>query len=133
MEKIELIKNYLTSEELVVVVNTLKEIESATTREIVKYGLIYQLLVKDIPQLDTCDEYADLYFAQTDIDFDIDCNNVYLIDKILEKEFSVEKTVKDFLIKLDNKIDEFGKTIDYEQTKVLLEQFKYITNKKEVE
>lgn len=103
----KLIKNYLNSEELVDVVNVLVEIENATIREITKIGVLYQLLVEDAPQLETCNEYYDLYVQQTDVNFEKDCTNVYLIDYLVDKELSITNAVKQSLLEMNEKIGDF--------------------------
>lgn len=105
----ELIKSYLTSEEVFGLVNTLVEIEDPAEREITKYGILYQLLVKDAPELETCNEYFDLY-AKEKMNFDC-FTTVRLVDKIVNEKIGTTKIVKSFLCELNNKIDEYGKNI----------------------
>lgn len=118
----KLIKSYLTSEEIFGLVNTLVEIENPTEREVTKYGVLYQLLVKDAPQLDTCNEYFDLY-AQGDFNFDC-LPTVRLVDRIVAEKLSTTQVIKNFLDELNNKIDEYGKGIQNMNIEETISQLK---------
>lgn len=120
----KLIKNYLTSDELIYITSELTKIENPTQREITKIAIIYQLLVEDAPQLETCNEYYDLYMSQNDIDFELELKNIFIIDELIKETIGTTAIVKEFLNALDNKIDEAIKGLENINQEQLLGKMK---------
>lgn len=124
-------RNYLTSEELTFIVNSMLEKETAVEREIVKIGLIAQLVCDNQDTFKDCDDCNDIYdiiIADNTIDFNT-IKNYDIIDKIVAKELSVTNVVKDFVRDINEKLDKMG-DIDLEGA---ITQLKEITEKKMIE
>lgn len=122
----KLTRNYLTSDEISYIINSLEAIDGEYSREIVKKALIIQMLIDDVDwnQYESCNDMYDVYMAQDDIDIECDVKNYYIIDEILQKENSLEKVVERFLNGLSDKIDEYGKSVDLESLKGMLGELK---------
>lgn len=123
-------KNYLTNDELHYIINGLEDIDNEYDREIVKVALAIQILIKDIDwgKYKTCNEMYDAYIAQDDVNIETDVKNYYKIDEILNKENSLEKIVERFLNGLNDKIDEYSKTVDVTQLEGLLGELKKLSD-----
>lgn len=119
-------RNYLTSDEISYIINSLDAIDSEYSREIVKKALAAQILIDDVDwnQYETCNDMYDALMEQNDIDIEFDVKNYYVIDEILQKENSLEKVVERFLNGLNEKIDEYGKSVDLESLKGMLGELK---------
>lgn len=119
-------RNYLTSDEISYIINSLEAIDGEYSREIVKKALIIQILIDDVDwnQYESCNDMYDAYMAQDDIDIEFDVKNYCIIDEILQKENSLEKVVERFLNGLNKKIDEYGKSVDLESLKGMLGELK---------
>lgn len=98
----KLSRNYLTSEEFAFIVNEVCKHEDAVEREIVKIGLIAQLLIEDLGEFKNCNEIYDKVVAE-DIDFYTIINYASLED-IIEKETGMVKIVKDFVNDMTERI-----------------------------
>lgn len=114
-------KNYLTSEELIFIINEMEKVETNIEREIIKVGLVYQMLVEDLEELEDCNAYYDAYVSQKEIWFESDVTNYCDIDMIVSKDLGTEKILKDFLVEISDKIDNVMKNIN---TQELLGQMK---------
>lgn len=126
----KLTRNYLTSDEISYIINSLEAIDGEYSREIVKKALIIQILIDDVDwnQYESCNDMYDAYMAQDDIDIEFDVKNYCIIDEILQKENSLEKVVERFLNGLNEKIDEYGKSVDLESLKGMLGELKKLEN-----
>ena len=96
-------RNYLTSEELIFIVENILKAETEVEKEIVKIGIIAQLLIEDLEERDTCNEYFDIVF-ENGIDFSREVVNYYMIDKIVEKENSLYSIIKSLIESLEDSI-----------------------------
>lgn len=99
-------KNYLTSSELMEIVKELVQHDNAVEREIIKIAMLVQMLT-DCEQKETADDYYDEYVKQTDIDFEMDVCNVYMIDKLVDKELSIDHLAKAFMESLSKQLSGF--------------------------
>ena len=106
----KLSRNYLTSEELAFIVNEVCKHEDAVEREIVKIGLIAQLLVEDLGEFESCNDVYDKVIAE-DIDFYTIINYASLED-IIEKETGMVKIVKDFVNDMSERITKSVENLD---------------------
>ena len=108
----KLVRNYLTSDELIAIVDTLVGIDNCAERHIVKIATVLQC-VCDLSNIkwENCNDLYDEYVKQTDFDLDYDINNFYTIDKIVDKELSVDKSVRLFLSELESSL----KNVDVEK------------------
>lgn len=116
-------KKYLTSNELMEVVNELTKAENgelvhktAVERYILKVGMVAQIVLDDMDKFKDCNEIYD-YVVENDIDFDMEVNNYYMIDKLVDRELGVDTTVRVFLESLNSKLQGFDLTDSIEQLK----------------
>ena len=112
----ELKRNYLTSEELVGIVNELIQHESAIEREIIKVGMVSQCLIDGMDEYKDCNAMYDA-IMENGIDFDMEVDNYYMIDKLVDKELGIDTTVRVFLESLNGKLQGFDLTDSIEQLK----------------
>ena len=105
-------RNYLTADEIGVVVSAMLEKDNEYERQMAKYGVVAQFLelveVKD--GMDCSDMYTEL--VKNGIDLDTQIINLYLVDKIVDKELGVAKTVGAILSGVIKQADEALKSID---------------------
>ena len=116
-------KKYLTSNEIMEVVNELTKVENgelvhktAVERYILKVGMVAQIVLDDMDKFKDCNEIYD-YVVENDIDFEMEVNNYYMIDKLVDKELGVDTTVRVFLESLNSKLQGFDLTDNIEQLK----------------
>ena len=109
-------KKYLTSNELMEVVNELTKAENgelvhktAVERYILKVGMVAQIVLDDMDKFKDCNEIYD-YVVENDIDFEMEVNNYYMIDKLVNKELGIDTTVRVFLESLNSKLQGFDLT-----------------------
>ena len=122
-------RNYLTSDELGFIVNSMLEKETALEREIVKIGLVAQILCDDLGEFEDCNGVYDKIVADNTIDFSNIVNNYDIIDKIVAEELNVTNVIKDFVKDINEKLDKMG-DIDLNGA---IAQLKEITEKQEQE
>ena len=105
-------RNYLTADEIGVAVSAMLEKDNEYERQMAKYGVVAQFLelveVKD--GMDCSDMYTEL--VKNGIDLDTQIINLYLVDKIVDKELGVAKTVGAILSEVIEQADEALKSID---------------------
>ena len=106
----KLSRNYLTSEEFAFIVNEVCKHDNAVEREIVKIGLIAQLLIEDLGEFKNCNEIYDKVVAE-DIDFYTIINYATLED-IIEKETGMVKIIKDFVNDMSERITKSVENLD---------------------
>lgn len=120
-------RNYLTADEIGVVVSAMLEKDNEYERQMAKYGVVAQFLelveVKD--GMDCSDMYTEL--VKNGIDLDTQIINLYLVDKIVDKELGVAKTVGAILSGVIEQADEALKSID---PKAMLVELNNIKNGK---
>ena len=114
-------RNYLTAEELIFIVENILNAETEVEKEIVKIGIIAQLLIEDLEERDSCNEYFNIVF-ENGIDFSREVVNYYMIDKIVEKENSLYSIIKSLIESLEDSI----KDLPNEMQKI---DFKEISDK----
>ena len=118
-------RNYLTSDEINYILNSLDGVDDEFSKEILKIALIGQMLIEDVnwDEYETCNDMYDAIVAEG-IDLTMEVRNFYMIDDILYKENSLEKVVERFLNGIESKIEEYGKSIDAESLKGLIGELK---------
>ena len=126
----KVIRDYLTSDELNYIVNAMLEKETALEREIVKVGLIAQLVTddEDIDKLNNCNDIYDKVVADNTINFSAIINNYDIIDKIVAEEMGTNKILKDFATEISTKLDESIKNLDLN---LAINQLKELAEKEE--
>ena len=125
----KIVRDYLTSDELSFVVKSILEKESAIEREVVKVGLVAQLVCEDIGDYENCNDIYDMIMADSKLNFSEIINNYNVIDKIIAQETSVEKILKDFVNSINEKLDKSIKDIDLNGA---IAQLKELTEKGDV-
>lgn len=89
------IKKYLTSDEISYIVNEIIKHDNAVEREVVKVGMVAQLVVKDLGEYDNCNSIYD-YIMEKGIDL-TKIVNYNDIDKFVNEEIGVNRVIKDFV------------------------------------
>ena len=126
----KIVRDYLTSEELQYIVNSMLERNSAVEREIIKVGMTAQFVCEDLGDFESCNNVYDMVVSDSKLNFSEIINNYDTIDKLYAQETSVEKILKDFVVSIDKKIDKSIKDFDL---KSLISQLKEISEKGDVE
>ena len=123
----KIVRDYLTSQELGFIVNAMLEKDNAVDREIVKVGLVAQLLGEDIGDFEDCNDVYDKVVADDTINLSAIVNNYDIIDKLVTEELGVNKILSDFVKDINKKLDEMG-NIDLEGA---IKQLKEISEKQD--
>ena len=100
-------RNYLTSSELMDIVKELVQHDNVVDREIIKIAMFVQILT-DCEKKETANDYYDEYVKQKDIDFEVDVCNAYTVDKLVDKELSVDHLLKTLMENLSKQLDGFN-------------------------
>lgn len=115
-------KKYLTSNELMEVVNELTKAENgelvhktAVERYILKVGMVAQIVLDDMDKFKDCNEIYD-YVVENDIDFDMEVNNYYMIDHLVNEELSTTNVIRDFVKSMEVSMKDLPSTLNLEQT-----------------
>ena len=101
----KIVRDYLTSAELQYIVNSMLEKDNALDREIVKVGLVAQLLGEDIGEFNDCNDVYDKVVADDTINLSKIVNNYDVIDKIVAEELGVNNILKDFVKDINERLD----------------------------
>ena len=88
-------KKYLTSDEISYVVNEMVQRKNAVEREIVKVGMVAQLVIKDLGEYENCNDIYD-YIMEKGVDL-TKIVNYNDIDKFVNEELGVNKIIADFV------------------------------------
>lgn len=124
-----IVRDYLTSQELAFIVDAMLEKDNALDREVVKVGLVAQILAEDIGEFNDCNDVYDKVVADDTINLSAIVNNYDVIDKIIAEELSVNNIIKDFVKDINAKLDKLG---DIDLNNVIT-QLKEIADKEEKE
>jgi len=124
----KIVRDYLTSEELDYIVNAMLEKESALEREVVKVGLVAQLVGEDLGEFETCDDIYNKVVADSKINFDGIITNYYIIDKLYAEETSINKILKEFIEDISVKITKSVENLDL---KGVVKELKEVANVKD--
>ena len=108
----KIVRDYLTSEELNFIVNSILEKETALDREVVKVGLVAQLLGDDLGEFNDCNDVYDKVVADSKINLSAIVNNYDVIDKLVAEELGVNNIIKDFVKNINEKLDNSTKNMD---------------------
>lgn len=115
-------KKYLTSNEIMEVVNELTKTENgelvhntAVERYILKVGMVAQIVLEDMDKFKDCNEIYD-YVVENDIDFDMEVNNYYMIDVLVKEELSTTNVIRDFVKSMEVSMKDLPSTLNLEQT-----------------
>lgn len=115
-------KKYLTSNEIMEVVNELTKVENgelvhntAVERYILKVGMVAQIVLEDMDKFKDCNEIYD-YVVENDIDFDMEVNNYYMIDVLVKEELGTTNVIRDFVKSMEVSMKDLPSTLNLEQT-----------------
>lgn len=115
-------KKYLTSNEIMEVVNELTKTENgelvhktAVERYILKVGMVAQIVLEDMDKFKDCNEIYD-YVVENDIDFDMEVNNYYMIDVLVKEELGTTNVIRDFVKSMEVSMKDLPSTLNLEQT-----------------
>ena len=108
----QIVRDYLTSAELGFIVNSMLEKDNALDREVVKVGLVAQLLAEDIGEFEDCNDVYDKVMADDTINLSAIVNNYDVIDKIVAEELGVNNVIKEFVNTLNTKLDDAINKVD---------------------
>lgn len=126
----KIVRDYLTSTELGFIINAMLEKETALEREIVKVGLVAQLLGEDLGDFEDCNDVYDKVVADNKINLSAIVNNYDIIDKIVAEELGVNNIIKEFVKGINEKLDDVTKNMDLNGA---ISQLKEIAEKEETE
>ena len=119
-------KKYLTSNEISYVVNEMIQRKNAVEREIVKVGMVAQLVIKDLGEYENCNDIYD-YIMEKGIDL-TKIVNYNDIDKFVNEELGVNKIIADFVEDFTKNISKSLEGLDLNGA---IAQLKEIADKKE--
>lgn len=126
----KIVRDYLTSEELAFIINAMLEKDNALDREVVKVGLVAQLLAEDIGEFNDCNDVYDKVVADDTINFSKIVNNYDVIDKLVAEELGVNKTLSDFVKDISDKLEKAISNLDLNGA---ITQLKEIADKEDKE
>jgi len=118
-------KNYLTAEEIAFITENMINTTDEYQRQIIRYGLVAQLTVDGLNITDGTTN-NDIYnvLIENAIDLDESIINIDIVDKIVDRELGVAKTVEKILNGVIAQIDESMKAIDPKALMVELDKLK---------
>ena len=125
----KIVRDYLTSSEIGYIINAMLEKESAYEREMVKDGLIIQLVCEDVDKFESCEEYYDEYIKDSSLNLKEIIRNYDILDKIVAEETGVKKIIEDFTNNLNSKLENATKNMDLNGA---IKQLKEISEKEDV-
>ena len=126
----KIVRDYLTSEELAFIINAMLEKETALDREVVKVGLVAQLLAEDVGEFNDCNDVYDKVVADDTINFSKIVNNYDVIDKLVAEELGVNNVIKDFVVSINQKLDNAMQNVNLDNA---IKQLKELADKEETE
>ena len=126
----KIVRDYLTSEELAFIINAMLEKETALDREVVKVGLVAQLLAEDVGEFNDCNDVYDKVVADDTINFSKIVNNYDVIDKLVAEELGVNNVIKDFVVSINQKLDNAMQNVNLDSA---IKQLKELADKEETE
>ena len=118
-------RRYLKTEEIAYVTEKMLSVETEFERQVLRYGMIAQILIDELEvNEDTnCNDYWN-QLMENAIDLDKEVYNIQIVDKIVERELGVAKTVEKILNGVIAQIDESMKAIDPKGLMVELDKLK---------
>lgn len=121
------IRKYLTNDELSYIVSEATKHDNAVEREIVKVGMVAQLVVKNLGEFEDCNGVYD-YVMEKGIDLN-QIVNYKTLENLIEAETGMTKIIRDFVNDVTEKINKSIENLDLNSVVTQLEQ---ISNKEKV-
>lgn len=125
----KIVRDYLTSTEINYITEAMIEKTNAYEREMVKDGLIIQLVCEDVDKFESCEEYYDEYIKDPSLNLKEIIRNYDILDKIVAEETGVKKIIEEFTNNLNAKLDDATKNMDLNGA---ISQLKEISEKGDV-
>lgn len=125
----KIVRDYLTSTEISYITEAMIEKTNAYEREMVKDGLIIQLVCEDVDKFESCEEYYDEYIKDPSLNLKEIIRNYDILDKIVAEETDVKKIIEEFTNNLNAKLDDATKNMDLNGA---ISQLKEISEKGDV-
>ena len=118
-------RRYLKTEEIAYVTEKMLSVETEFERQVLRYGMIAQILIDglEVNEDTNCNDYWN-QLMENAIDLDKEVYNIQIVDKIVERELGVAKTVEKILNGVIAQIDESMKAIDPKGLMVELDKLK---------
>ena len=127
-------KNYLTSEEIAMVVMAMLDETSEFKRQMVKYGFTAYLLINEFESyadeegvINNAEIYDKLMAEAIDLDEKVD--NLYIVDKIVREETNTTRVIEKALVELNTKLDEGLKKFDTQALKEAVGELQTLAEK----
>ena len=125
----KIVRDYLTSTEIGYITEAMIEKTNAYEREMVKDGLIIQLVCEDVDKFESCEEYYDEYIKDPSLNLKEIIRNYDILDKIVAEEIGIKKIIEGFTNNLNAKLDDATKNMDLNGA---ISQLKEISEKGDV-
>lgn len=125
----KIVRDYLTSAEISYITEAMIEKTNAYEREMVKDGLIIQLVCEDVDKFESCEEYYDEYIKDPSLNLKEIIRNYDILDKIVAEEIGVKKIIEEFTNNLNAKLDDATKNMNLNGA---ISQLKEISEKGDV-
>lgn len=125
----KIVRDYLTSAEINYITEAMIEKTNAYEREMVKDGLIIQLVCEDVDKFESCEDYYDEYIKDSSLNLKEIIRNYDILDKIVAEEIGIKKIVEEFANNLNAKLDDATKNMDLNGA---ISQLKEISEKGDV-
>lgn len=125
----KIVRDYLTSTEISYITEAMIEKTNAYEREMVKDGLIIQLVCEDVDKFESCEEYYDEYIKDPSLNLKEIIRNYDILDKIVAEETGIKKIIEEFTNNLNTKLDDATKNMDLNGA---ISQLKEISEKGDV-
>lgn len=103
-------RNYLTSEELMFIANEVCQHDNAIEREMIKIGLIAQLIVDDLGEFESCNDIYDKIMKEG-IDL-YQINNIHVLEDAIASETGIVRIIKDFVNDMSDRIVKSFENLD---------------------
>ena len=106
-------KKYLTSIEIMFIINEMNKHEDSVTREVVKIALVAQYTLKDLDKenFEDCNEIYD-YVVKNGIDLKKNIFNYQDLENIAKTEFGLDTFIKNFIISSSEEIKKSIENVD---------------------
>ena len=108
----KVVRDYLTSEEISFIIDSMLKNDNAVAREVLKVGMVAQFLCEDLGEFESWNNIYDKVVADSKLNFSEIVNNYDIIDKLYAQETSTEKILKDFVNSINSKLDKSLKDFD---------------------
>lgn len=123
-------KNYLTTNEMLMIIDEMSKHDEAINREIVKVALVAQFTLKDLDkeEFTDCNEIYD-YVVKKKIDFNKNIFNYQDLNDVVKQTFGLEAFMKNFIIGASEKLSESINNVNVEELQNVIQDFAEVKDK----